>query len=814
MSRSTRTRSSTLTSSHTAARSTASTPHSETLFELREKVSVADGERMLRSPGFQRFKESNETEWANICATLSLAQALGGYVPVRYYMHEAQEGYGRMKCEVMADGLATVPYVRMSRHARAVLAGAHYWDVDMENCQPSLLFQKLAQHSIPCPLLERYVADRDECLRDVMDGCNVSRDEAKKLLLRVMYFGGVDGWLEEVPHASPTGVPQWVRSIRGELREAAKALLVHPTLSDLNERLTRRNVAMLQHNSDASPSSADPIASVMAIYLQTLECECVRSLIKAVQADCRAVGGIIYDGILVAKADGETAPPPATQLAAWEDAVKADTGLVVRLKVKPLDAANEWMAPLDDGDEKGWMKGRHLLPYQEVKRRWEARAFKVIKSGNYVIEGDTRAVMSERQLMESYRHLHFSDLSVQDTGRVKVLPAQPFVSRWIKDPTIRTYDDMVFRPPPLTTPADSYNIWNGFDVEGCCSTKSELDAAWGGRWHEHPAVVALRDFRHRLLGGAVAEYVIKFEAQMYQRPATKTGTSVILMGEEGTGKNFLLDLHRDMMGRDKFLQTATPSTSLYGRFNRLREGRVLIVINEANGADNFAANDVIKDMITCDEFVSEGKGTNSYTMNCHARFIFTTNNLNAMRVNPDSRRYVVVEVSSALKGNTEYFRDLAALYSDGDNRYAFYRYLMEMDIASVDWINERPITEYMLQMVSMNLPYEHQFFKAVVLKEFVDRQLRVRVDAPVLKINGDDMYEQFIAWTQSNRVRYDTTPMKFGVKMSKLVRDVEKKTGFVGLQKVRHSKGMVYKIDVRRLVAEMIAQRWMSSDEV
>ena len=104
-----------------------------------------------------------------------------------------------------------------------------------------------------------------------------------------------------------------------------------------------------------------------------------------------------------------------------------------------------------------------------------------------------------------------------------------------------------------------------------------------------------------------------------------------------------------MHGVGVLLGCGTGAT-LYGRFNRQREGKILIVINESNGSENFAANDIIKDMITCDEFQSEGKGTNSYTMSCYARFLFTTNNENSLKVQPDSRRYVVIEVSSTLKG--------------------------------------------------------------------------------------------------------------------------------------------------------------------
>jgi predicted P-loop ATPase len=144
--------------------------------------------------------------------------------------------------------------------------------------------------------------------------------------------------------------------------------------------------------------------------------------------------------------------------------------------------------------------------------------------------------------------------------------------------------------------------------------------------------------------------MLNFITDVFQNPAKKHGIAVLLKGQEGTGKNRTTDLLRVMMGRDKFLQTASPANTLYGRFTRL-----LIVINESNGAENFAASDVIKDMITCDEFQSEGKGTNAYTMSCFARFMFTTNNDNCLRVNPDSRRFFVVEVSSELKGDTDYF---------------------------------------------------------------------------------------------------------------------------------------------------------------
>ena len=139
---------------------------------------------------------------------------------------------------------------------------------------------------------------------------------------------------------------------------------------------------------------------------------------------------------------------------------------------------------------------------------------------------------------------------------------------------------------------------------------------------------------------------------------------------------------------------------------------------------------------------------------------------------------------------------------------------MARDVRGVDWINDRPVTEYMLQMVGMNLPYEQQFFKHTVLKAYHDGGLKGRVDAPILKRTLESLYEEFNDWLASNRMRYETTPAKFGVRMTKLVRSEERHTGFRGLTKVRLGQGVVYKLDVRRLTAELAEQRWATDEEV
>eukprot|EP00798_Chlamydomonas_sp_ICE-L_P004489 gene4489-biopygen22200 len=674
------------------------------VFYLHEKVDLSKVDTLLDSHGMVDLKINDRDKWKQIASTCMVARSLGGYVPVRYYMHESQDGYGRMKSRVDATGVSAVPYVRMGREARAVLAGDLYWDVDMVNCQPSFLSQKCQQYKIKSPLLDRYVTDREAALNEVMDACGVTREDAKNLFIRLIFLGSVDAWTTDCGlEVDLNLVPVWIHALKKELREVATNLM------DL------------------------PISEV----------EMIGQMIKS------RVGGIIYDGILVDKC-GCMPIPDDDLLLLLETGVSRRTGYTIKLAVKPLSPSPHWTTPpplqdtSNNAEYEDWMNGAELLSYDEVKHNLEKSAFKIINQVVYVrIDGQgIRHVTSEKTQQEAFRHLGYVDITLRDSGSVSVSRTQPFIPRWIKDTSIRKYDDMKLMPPPIEVGGNVYNIWNGFEVERDMSSHDDSVMA------DHPSVEVFIEFLHTLCGNnqECTDYILNWIAQIFQQPAQKTGVAILLKGEEGVGKNRATDLLRAMVGADKFLQTATPANTLYGRFNRQREGRFLIVVNESNGHDNFAANDVIKDMITCDQFKCESKGVNAYTMQCFSRFIFTTNNDNCLRVNPDNRRYVIIETSSVLKGNTKYFNHLSGLIDDAESRVAFYKFLMARDIKGVEWIRSRPATTYMSQMVSMNLPYEHQFILHMIQGLSVEHNNVVDsiIDySPSVIIKAETLFDQF-----------------------------------------------------------------------
>ena len=353
-------------------------------------------------------------------------------------------------------------------------------------------------------------------------------------------------------------------------------------------------------------------------------------------------------------------------------------------------------------------------------------------------------------------------------------------------------------------PDHTYNMWSGFAVSKYVPPPDatvDTDSAGVRAFVEHVHVLMNRD-------QAATDYVLDWIAQIFQQPSRKTGIALLLKGAEGVGKNRLTDLLKLMLGDGLFLETAKPASVLFGRFSDARRGRFLIVVNEASGADNHAASDELKDMITSDTFVWEAKGRDGVQMRAYDRFVFTTNSANCLKINPDSRRFVVYEVSSELKGNASYFKGLSGHIADGHARYEFYQLLMRRDIGDVDWINSRPLTKYYDRMVEMNLPREQFLRDHVIMPAYSANTVAFEMTAS--QLFGD--FQQWLADSSSSGISgYSTTLTKFGQRLTDLVCG---SNAMPGVSKPLRSSYKVYAFEVNVVVQQMVARKWLAADDV
>eukprot|EP00798_Chlamydomonas_sp_ICE-L_P009254 gene9254-16403_t len=277
----------------------------ESLHSIVDLIELFDvSARLEGSVEMERLRLSMLSDCDNtykrVFHTIGVAKALGGYLPFRYYLNDNQEGYGRMKCEVLVEGLVVIPYVHMKREIRAHLANKYYWDVDIVNCLPSLFKQLLDSADIPCPMLEKYVLHREECMDEIMKMSGVTRDQAKNLLIRLIYFGSIDSWKAEIGilRDSEFNLPNWVVALKHEVKHTAQCLLSRPEHDSLKRYYMRRSAV-------DTLGPGEGAGSMLALLLQTKECQCIRALVDAIKTDERTVGSIIYDGVHVEKLPAE-----------------------------------------------------------------------------------------------------------------------------------------------------------------------------------------------------------------------------------------------------------------------------------------------------------------------------------------------------------------------------------------------------------------------------------------------------------------------------------------------------------------------------
>lgn len=266
---------------------------------LLERMDVHAGARVLASPlmaalqssttplgGSSRKPATGEAMYNSLYATLATAKSNDGRLPVRYFLLPAQQGFGRFKAAVdIKPAGEAAPFVYMKRKMRGWLAATHNHDVDMVNCNPSLMLQIYGRMSgLKCPLLERYVKDRTTCLHELMDACGVDKDTAKNLFIRLMFGGGVDSWIadHDVSQVVAQCIPAYVHALRSELLHNATVLLSLPEHAALHAYMATRP-------KDPAKEYYNPVASTMGIYLQTKERECVEALIDAITSSGRTV---------------------------------------------------------------------------------------------------------------------------------------------------------------------------------------------------------------------------------------------------------------------------------------------------------------------------------------------------------------------------------------------------------------------------------------------------------------------------------------------------------------------------------------------
>jgi len=198
-----------------------------------------------------------------------------------------------------------------SKKVRGLLAQKYYWDLDICNCQPTLLLQLAQEKGWDCDTLRDYCENREERLASVCSELGIERDDAKEIFISILY--GSSKWQQT----------EYLRTFTAQAKKIQQNILLScPAFFD---KVKKRRFIL--------DGTSDIESSACAIYLQTIERQLLLVSEDFLRTQKREFLVYIHDGGLIKKERDET-HAPTHLLPFLELHVKNQTGFSVRFAFK------------------------------------------------------------------------------------------------------------------------------------------------------------------------------------------------------------------------------------------------------------------------------------------------------------------------------------------------------------------------------------------------------------------------------------------------------------------------------------------------
>lgn len=248
--------------------------------------------------------------------------------------------------QLITDATAKINYVRninigrvnphrslglhtIRREIRHTLARKYYFDVDIVNCHPVLLSQICIHNNIECKYLNEYIANRAKYIKSIMETFNVSRDIAKNLFIRLLYFGELEFWCkdnniiynEEIHNKLP--VCKFINKFSKELSAIGSKIV------SANKELKKE----IEKSKDKDIDEFRGKGTIVSYFLQEKECQILEEVFKYCRLNNVITDNVVLcnDGLMILKSSFR---PELIQ--EFELLIKNSLGFDVKFEVKEM----------------------------------------------------------------------------------------------------------------------------------------------------------------------------------------------------------------------------------------------------------------------------------------------------------------------------------------------------------------------------------------------------------------------------------------------------------------------------------------------
>lgn len=588
--------------------------------------------------------------------------------------------------KVIKNGMASVKYTKVKnmhfgrvnplkalglfsfrREIRQTLSKNRFVDIDIENCHPVILNQICIYNDIECEELTKYVENREEYLENVMKHYDVNRDNAKKLFIRLMYFGSVSCWKEEIKIEKKEDL-KFLTHFKTELQNIGNAIIEkNPKLQKMIKK--RKELQKKEKYNEKG--------SVVSYFLQEIE----NRILEHIYDYC-VLNDIIKDNITVLCADGiqlEKDKYDESLLNKFSDHIFEKFGLKLKFTEKKMD--KDYLSILKD----------HLITkidkYTEIKQTVEEKYFMINNLGCFGYLDDEKELKliqyktMENMILKEHNYTEWED------GKLKKIY---FFDKWMEDKNRKYYESIIFETDPNKQDPKKLNLYTGLKYDDI-------------EYEEQDLTNLLKMMKYILQEGY--EYVMNWIAHIIQYKSL-IGQAVILHSKKhGVGKSTIPLIIRALLG-DKYCTSIKKIEEIDKDFNSKFENKFFCHGDEIN-AKKKDIYDLVKDAITKTKIDINKKGIAEYEVNNKMNFMWTTNSYNPIKIEDGDRRITFIDCVEESMSKDE-FTKLYEYIADSNMMATLFNYLKNRKISKNLKLYES-VHKKDLQNVYINSPAKYLY---------------------------------------------------------------------------------------------------------
>lgn len=461
------------------------------------------------------------------------------------------------------------------------------------------------------------------------------------------------------------------------------------------------------------------------------------------------------------------------------------------------------MAQYDD--EEGYFRifPTPLLTYNETKEEFEKYNMKIMIPFMFITLNDinTYETRTKKKMEDAYENKLYKFIKLDEKTGKKTTQEGTFITRWMCDPNIKTYESIVFKPNyPKEFTRNGKVYYNTYD--GLFVTKIE-DVELNSE--EQERINTGLDLFIELIWNICGKhedsfnYVLSWFSHIFQKPHEKTKVAVLFKSIEGIGKNSIIEYLGLLNGY--FFITSNPN-DLFGQFNPAIKCKLFVAWNEANGKNSSKYDEEIKTFITDETIRHEEKFKDQYTTDNNINMVILTNHLSPIRVSPTDRRFVCIEGYHKVLPPCV-FDELHTLFDVKTHiGKAFakqvYQFFMTRDITNFKPTQHRPKTNLYKSIKSV--PIVLSF-----LREYFETHSQLMESSTTIYNNLFSAYIKNSNFEIMNKDRF-----------FKCLREYVKEDGYANgfIRKHKGKHGYIYEVKPKDFYNYMIQQEFMSEEDV